>query len=81
MLTRGEGARRLALSLGAISAGEAYAEPPGPLDAAILLALAGDLVPGALAALERGGSLVLAGILVSEIPSLGFRRHLFLERR
>jgi propanol-preferring alcohol dehydrogenase len=81
VLTRGAGARRLVLSLGAASAGEAYAEPPVPLDAAILFAPAGELVPGALAALDRAGSLVLAGIHLSEIPPLEYQRHLFLEKR
>ena len=81
VLTRGESARRLALELGAASAGEAYADPPVPLDAAIIFAPAGDLVPPALAALARGGSLVLAGIHLSEIPALDYQRHLFLEKR
>lgn len=81
VLTRGERARRLALELGAASAGEAYADPPVPLDAAIIFAPAGDLVPPALAALARGGSLVLAGIHLSEVPALDYQRHLFLEKR
>lgn len=81
VLTRGEDARRLALSLGAASAGEANAQPPVALDAAIIFAPAGALVPDALAALDRGGSLVLAGIHLSDIPSLDYQRHLFLEKR
>ncbi|MGZ6800731.1 MAG: zinc-binding alcohol dehydrogenase family protein [Mycobacteriaceae bacterium] len=81
VLTRGERARRLALELGAASAGEAYADPPVPLDAAIIFAPAGDLVSPALAALARGGSLVLAGIHLSEVPALDYQRHLFLEKR
>ena len=81
VLTRGEGARRLALSLGAASVGEAHAGPPVPLDAAILFAPAGELVPDALASLDRGGSLVLAGIHVSQIPALDYQEHLFLEKR
>ena len=81
VLTRGAEARRLAMSLGAASAGEADAAPPVPLDAAILFAPAGELVPAALAALERGGSLVVAGIHLSDIPALRYERHLFLEKR
>ena len=68
VLTRGAEARRLALDLGAASAGAADAAPPVPLDAAILFAPAGELVPVGLEALDRGGTLVLAGIHVSDIP-------------
>jgi alcohol dehydrogenase, propanol-preferring len=81
VLTRGEGARRLALELGAASAGDAADAPPVALDASILFAPAGDLVPVALEALERAGSLVLAGIHVSDVPTLDYQRHLFLEKR
>ena len=68
VLTRGEGARRLALELGAASAGDAYDRPPVPLDSAILFAPAGDLVPLALEALDQNGTLALAGIHLSDIP-------------
>lgn len=81
VMTRGEGAQRLALSLGAASAGDVDSAPPAALDAAILFAPAGELVPPALAALDRGGCLVLAGIHVSDIPVLDYQRHLFLEKR
>ncbi len=57
VMTRGAEARELALSLGAASAGGATDPPPEPLDAAILFAPVGDLVPTALAALDRGGTL------------------------
>ena len=80
VLTRGESARRLALELGAASAGDAAAEPPVPLDGAILFAPAGDLVPVALAALDQGGTLAVAGIHLSDIPGLDYQRHLFRER-
>jgi propanol-preferring alcohol dehydrogenase len=80
VLTRGAAARRLALALGASSAGEASEAPPVALDAAILFAPAGELVPAALEALDRGGRLVLAGIHLSDIPVLDYQRHLFLER-
>ncbi len=81
VLTRGEEARRLALELGAASAGGPDDEPPEPLDAAVLFAPAGDLVPVALAALDRGGTLAVAGIHLSEIPALDYDRLLFQERQ
>lgn len=78
--TRSPAARELALALGAVSAGAATDPPPEPLDAAILFAPAGDLVPVALAALDRGGTLAVAGIHLSDIPPLHYQRHLFQER-
>ncbi|MEA5454108.1 zinc-dependent alcohol dehydrogenase family protein [Sinomonas sp. JGH33] len=81
VMTRGEGAQRLALELGAASAEAADAMPPVPLDASILFAPAGDLVPAALAGLDQGGSLVVAGIHLSDIPALNYEKHLFRERR
>jgi alcohol dehydrogenase, propanol-preferring len=80
VLTRSAAARELALELGATSVGEAYAVPPEPLDAAILFAPVGDLVPPALAALDRGGTLAIAGIHLTDIPVLNYERHLFQER-
>jgi propanol-preferring alcohol dehydrogenase len=80
VLTRSAPARELARQLGAVSAGDAYAPPPEPLDAAILFAPAGDLVPVALAALDRGGTLAIAGIHLTDVPPLSYQRHLFLER-
>ena len=81
MLTRSAEARTLALELGCASAGDATDAPPEPLDAAILFAPAGELVPVALAALERGGTLAIAGIHLSDVPPLNYRRHLFDERQ
>jgi propanol-preferring alcohol dehydrogenase len=81
VLTRSAAARELALSLGAASAGVADAMPPEPLDAAILFAPVGDLVLPALAALDRGGTLSVAGIHLSDIPVLNYQRHLFQERQ
>jgi propanol-preferring alcohol dehydrogenase len=80
VMTRGAGARRLALELGAASAGGAEDPPPEPLDSAILFAPVGTLVPTALAALDRGGTLAVAGIYLSDIPALNYERHLFEER-
>ena len=80
VLTRSADARRLALELGARSAGDAADPPPEPLDAAILFAPVGALVPPALEALDRGGTLAIAGIYLSNIPELEYDRHLFQER-
>jgi alcohol dehydrogenase, propanol-preferring len=80
VMTRSREARELALSLGCASAADASAPPPEPLDAAILFAPVGALVPVAMAALERGGTLAVAGIYLSDIPALNYERHLFEER-
>ncbi|MBL1084649.1 zinc-binding alcohol dehydrogenase family protein [Streptomyces actinomycinicus] len=80
VLTRDPAARRLARELGAASARDATGPPPEPLDAAILFAPAGDLVPVALRALDRGGVLAIAGIHLSDIPPLRYERELFYER-
>lgn len=80
VLTRSGEARRLALDLGAASAGDAADAPPEPLDSAVLFAPAGSLVPVALAALDRGGTLAVAGIHLTDIPTLSYEQHLFEER-
>ncbi|MCZ2860602.1 zinc-dependent alcohol dehydrogenase family protein [Blastococcus sp. VKM Ac-2987] len=81
VLTRGEHNRRLARALGADSVGDATDAPPEPLDGAILFAPAGELVPVALRALDRGATLAVAGIWLSRIPGLDYARELFEERR
>jgi alcohol dehydrogenase, propanol-preferring len=81
VLTRAAQARELALSLGAASAADAYDRPPEPLDAAILFAPVGDLVPVVLDALDSGGTLAIAGIHLSDVPALNYQRHLFRERQ
>ena len=65
---------------GAASAQGAADPPPVPLDASILFAPVGTLVPAALEGLDRGGTLSIAGIHLSDIPSLDYQRHLFEER-
>jgi alcohol dehydrogenase, propanol-preferring len=80
VLTRGAEAQKLARQLGAASVGEADAQPPEPLDAAILFAPVGTLVLPALAALDRGGTLAIAGIHLSDIPTLNYEDYLFEER-
>ncbi|HEY1968560.1 MAG TPA: zinc-dependent alcohol dehydrogenase family protein [Pseudonocardia sp.] len=81
VLTRSETARELALSLGAVSAGAADATPPEPLDAAVLFAPAGELVPVALRSLDAGGTLAVAGIHLSDIPALNYQAELFREKQ
>jgi propanol-preferring alcohol dehydrogenase len=81
VLTRGEANRRLAAELGAHSVGGAEDQPPEPLDGAVLFAPAGELVPSALRSLDRGATLAVAGIWLSDIPTLNYDRELFQERR
>jgi propanol-preferring alcohol dehydrogenase len=81
VMTRDPAARELALALGAASAQGAADRPPVLLDAAILFAPVGDLALPALEALDRGGTLAVAGIHLSDIPTLNYQRHLFQERR
>ncbi len=78
--TRSASARALALELGATWVGGAADPPPVPLDAAILFAPVGDLVLPAMAALDRGGVLAVAGIHLTDVPPLDYRAHLFEER-
>jgi alcohol dehydrogenase, propanol-preferring len=80
VLTRSEDSQALARELGVTSAGGASDPPPEPLDAAILFAPAGGLVPTAMRALERGGTLAVAGIHLSPIPGLDYAAELFQER-
>lgn len=80
VMTRDAEARTRALALGATSAQAADAAPPEPLDAAVLFAPVGTLVPPALEALDRGGTLAIAGIHLTDVPPLVYDRHLFHER-
>jgi len=80
VFSRGESHRDLALSLGAAWVGASEDASPVPLDAAILFAPAGEIVPHALLALDRGGVLAIAGIHLSDVPALNYQRHLFQER-
>jgi propanol-preferring alcohol dehydrogenase len=65
-------AQRFALELGADWAGSSASLPPEPLDAAILFAPVGALVPAALRAVVKGGTVVCAGIHMSEIPAFPY---------
>jgi propanol-preferring alcohol dehydrogenase len=70
----GDAARqRFALSLGAVWAGGSDEKPPDALDAAIIFASDGELVPQALKAVRKGGRVVCAGIHMSDIPMIPYR--------
>lgn len=80
VVTRGAAHRELARQMGAEWVGARADELPGKADAAIIFAPAGELVPGALEKLEKGGTLSLAGIYMTEIPALDYEKRLFYER-
>ena len=69
----------LAKELGAVWTGGALDEPPSKLDAAIVFAPAGEIVPAALASLKKGGRLILGGIHMSDIPAFSYKL-LYQER-
>lgn len=77
--TREERHQALARELGAVWAGGAEAMPPVKLRSSILFAPAGPLVLPALAALDKGGTLALAGIYMTPIPAMDYDRYLFRE--
>ena len=80
VFTRAPAARQLALELGAASAQDSYDPSPEPLDSAIIFAPVGDVVPPALRNLDRGGTVAIAGIHLTDIPSLNYSDELFQER-
>jgi len=81
VVTRSDKDKELARRLGASWVGGPQEAPPVQLDSAILFAPAGELVPLAMAALARGGTLAIAGIHLSEIPPLDYQGHLFYEKQ
>ncbi len=72
--------RTLARELGAVWVGEATDMPPDKLHGAIIFAPVGDIVPPALRALEKGGTVAIAGIHLTPIPAIDYDRDLFQER-
>lgn len=80
VFSRSEEHRDLARDLGAAWTGSAEEASPAPLHGAVLFAPSGALVPQALQMLERGGTLALAGIYLTPIPSLDYTRHLYYEK-
>ncbi|MET0953364.1 MAG: zinc-binding alcohol dehydrogenase family protein [Aeromicrobium sp.] len=79
-MTRGGPSCELARRTGATYVGDPRTRPPVPLDSAIVFAPAGELVPLALEATDRGGTVVLAGIHMSDVPAMSYADHLFRER-
>lgn len=80
VVTRGEKHRQLAREMGAAWVGSDADHMPVKVDSAIIFAPAGELVPVALSTLEKGGTLALAGIYMSDIPAMNYEKHLFYER-
>jgi propanol-preferring alcohol dehydrogenase len=78
--TRGASHREMAKAMGAAWVGEDPAEIPVRTDSAILFAPAGELVPPALRALKRGGTLALAGIHMTDVPGMSYEECLFYEK-
>ena len=80
VVTRGEKHVELARRMGAVWAGQQAGDLPVRVDSAIVFAPAGELVPQALEALRKGGTLALAGIHMTAIPAMDYQRHVFFER-
>jgi propanol-preferring alcohol dehydrogenase len=78
--TRDASHRRLAEDIGAVWTGDTLDTPPAPLDGAIVFAPAGEVVPPALRALRKGGTLAVAGIHLTDIPPLVYDTCLFHEK-
>ncbi|OGQ27529.1 MAG: alcohol dehydrogenase [Deltaproteobacteria bacterium RIFCSPHIGHO2_02_FULL_50_15] len=80
VVTRGKKHRQFAKEMGAKWVGENASELPVKVDSAILFAPAGELIPPALEKLNKGGTLSLAGIHMSDVPTLNYDNHLFYEK-
>jgi propanol-preferring alcohol dehydrogenase len=78
--TRGESHQALAREMGAAWVGGSDEPLPERVDGGILFAPAGELVPVALRSIQKGGTLAVAGIYLSDIPGLDYERELFYER-
>jgi propanol-preferring alcohol dehydrogenase len=78
--TRGEGHRALARRMGAYWVGDTYDPMPAKLDSAIVFAPAGEIVPVALRAVGKGGTVTLAGIHMTPVPEMEYGPHLFHEK-
>ncbi|HEY4759636.1 MAG TPA: zinc-dependent alcohol dehydrogenase family protein [Thermoguttaceae bacterium] len=80
VVTRGEKHRQLARDMGAVWVGEDAGDMPVKVDSAIIFAPAGELVLPALESLQKGGALALAGIYMTPIPAMDYKRYVFYER-
>lgn len=80
VVTRGQGHVELARRMGAVWAGQRAEQLPVKVDSAIIFAPVGELVPPALESLKKGGTLALAGIHMTPLPSMDYQRYVFFER-
>ncbi len=80
VVTRSKNHVQMARAMGAAWAGTDTADLPDKMDSAILFAPVGRLVPPIMAALERGGILSIAGIHLTDVPSLNYEQHLFYDK-
>ena len=78
--TRGAGHQDLARRMGATWVGSTLDSPPEPVDGAIVFAPVGEVVPPALRAVRKAGTVALAGIHMSPVPELDYERCLFHEK-
>jgi len=80
VFSRSKEHQKLGENLGAVWTGKSSQTPPEKLDSAIIFAPAGEIVLDALKALDKGGTLALAGIYMSPIPQMNYTKHLYYER-
>lgn len=80
VFTRSEEHRKLAQNLGAVWTGTSKDEPPARMESSIIFAPAGELVLDALRALDKGGTVALAGIYMTPVPEMDYAKHLYQER-
>ena len=80
VFTRSKEHSALAKKLGAVWTGTSEDEPPTKMDSSIIFAPAGELVLDALKVLDKGGTVVLAGIYMTPIPYMDYMKHIYHER-
>jgi propanol-preferring alcohol dehydrogenase len=80
VFSRSKKHQKLGEDLGAVWTGKSSQTPPEKLDSAIIFAPAGEIVLDALKALNKGGTLALAGIYMTPIPQMDYTEHLYYER-
>ncbi len=80
VFSRGEASRSLASAMGATWVGDTFDSAPEPLDGAIVFAPAGEVVLPALRAVGKGGTVVIAGIHMTDLPSMAYEPHIFHEK-
>lgn len=80
VVTRSRNHQKAAMKLGAVWASDDPGKLPAKVDSVILFAPVGGLVPPTLAALDKGGTLAIAGIHLTDIPPLNYEKHLFYDK-